>query len=175
MTEETFLDLLDEAKREFMGKKKQPSTPAKQFEKGAKWLWDLLMERHDQTYYEEQVRRELIDRIGEVEPWKESLITEFAEKKVRLDSMIADIQKEGYLLEKYDKNMNAYKESNPLLVHTKELERTIGMWREHLGLSNKVNPKRITESSRKGVDVEKDGLTSRLSDVQDIMNEVPEM
>ena len=64
----------------------------------------------------------------------------------------ADIEDKGYLLTKYDKNMNEYKESNPLLVHTKELERTIGMWREHLGLSYKVNPQRMRESPKETVD-----------------------
>ena len=149
MKKEDFLNLLKQATEEFKGKKKQPTTPAKQFEKGAMWLWDLLMVQHDITYYEEQLRQDIIARLDHVEPWQESLITELAEKKVRLDSMIADIEEEGYLLKKYDKNMNEYKESNPLLVHTKELERTIGMWREHLGLSFKVNPQRMKESPKK--------------------------
>ena len=167
MKKEEFENLLTEAKQEFSGKKKQPTTPAKQFEKGARWLWDLLMERHDLTYYEQKIRSELIDRTGGVEPWQESLITELAEKKVRLDSMIADIEDKGYLLKKYDKNMNEYQESNPLLVHTKELERTIGMWREHIGLSYKVNPQRITENAKKGGG-EKDKLLSALSEIQDV-------
>lgn len=137
------------ATAEFKGKKKQPTTPAKQFEKGARWLWDVLMERRDIAYYEQQLRQDVLNRLDKVEPWQESLITEMAEKKVRLDTLIAEIEREGYLIEKYDKNMNAYKESNPLLVHTKELERTIGMWREHLGLSYKVNPQRMKESPKK--------------------------
>lgn len=152
MKREDFEKLLKQATEEFKGKKKQPTTPAKQFEKGAMWLWDLLMAEHDIPFYEQQIRTELIDRIGAVEPWQESLITEMAEKKVRLDTMIAEIEDEGYLIEKYDKNMNKYKESNPLLVHTKELERTIGMWREHLGLSYKVNPQRMKESPKETVD-----------------------
>ena len=152
MKREDFEKLLKQATEEFKGKKKQPTTPAKQFEKGAVWLWDLLMAEHDIPFYEEQIRKELIDRIGAVEPWQESLITELAEKKVRLQSMIADIEDKGYLLTKCDKNMNEYKESNPLLVHTKELERTIGMWREHLGLSYKVNPQRMRESPKETVD-----------------------
>ena len=152
MKREDFEKLLKQATEEFKGKKKQPTTPAKQFEKGAVWLWDLLMAEHDIPFYEEQIRTELIDRIGAVEPWQESLIIEMAEKKVRLDTMIAEIEDEGYLIEKYDKNMNKYKESNPLLVHTKELERTIGMWREHLGLIYKVNPQRMRESPKEPVD-----------------------
>ena len=98
MKREDFERLLKQATEEFKGKKKQPTTPAKQFEKGAMWLWDLLMAEHDIPFYEEQIRTELIDRIGAVEPWQESLITELAEKKVRLQSMIADIEDKGYLL-----------------------------------------------------------------------------
>ena len=131
MTKQTFEELLRGATAEFKGKKKMPTTPAKQFEKGARWLWDVL------------------NRLDKVEPWQESLITELAEKKVRLDALIAEIEETGYLVTKVDKNLNEYKESNPLLVHTKELERTIGMWREHLGLSYKVNPQRMKESPKK--------------------------
>ena len=121
----------------------------RQFEKGARWLWDVLMERRDITYYEQQLRQDVLNRLDKVEPWQESLITELAEKKVRLDALIAEIEETGYLVTKVDKNLNEYKESNPLLVHTKELERTIGMWREHLGLSYKVNPQRMKESPKK--------------------------
>lgn len=149
MKYEDFIEQLAKAKQEFTSKKKQPTTPGKQFERGAMWLWNLLMENHDVIYYEEQLRQDVIDRLDKVFPWQESLITELAEKKVRLDSMFDTIDDEGYLIEKYDKNMNQYKESNPLLVHTKELERTIGMWREHLGLSYKVNPQRMKESPKK--------------------------
>ena len=48
--------------------------------------------------------------------------------------------------------MSPYKESNPLYVHLKELQRSIGMQREHLGLSNKVNVSRIKESPKETVD-----------------------
>ena len=149
MNKQTFEELLRGATAEFKGKKKQPTTPAKQFEKGARWLWDVLMERRDITYYEQQLRQDVLNRLDKVEPWQESLITELAEKKVRLDALIAEIEETGYLVTKVDKNLNEYKESNPLLVHTKELERTIGMWREHLGLSYKVNPQRMKESPKK--------------------------
>ena len=149
MNKQTFEALLLKATAEFKGKKKQPTTPAKQFEKGARWLWDVLMERRDITFYEQQLRQDVLNRLDKVEPWQESLITELAEKKVRLDALIAEIEETGYLVTKVDKNLNEYKESNPLLGHTKELERTIGMWREHLGLSYKVNPQRMKESPKK--------------------------
>ena len=52
MKREQFETLLKEATDEFKGKKKQPTTPAKQFEKGARWLWDLLMAQHQLPFYE---------------------------------------------------------------------------------------------------------------------------
>ena len=174
MKKEDFLNLLKQATEEFKGKKKQPTTPAKQFEKGAMWLWNLLYDAHEAIYYEDVLRNELIDRIGEVEAWKESLITDTAVMMADRDGMLADIMEEGRLIEKRDKNGFPYKESNPLYVHKKELDRSIGMQREHLGLSNKVNPKRITENAKKGVDSEKDGLMSRIDEVKDTMNDVPD-
>jgi hypothetical protein len=144
--------LLKPAAKKYSESKKIAKKPETQFTAGAMWLWNLLKEAHDVNFYEEQLRQDVIDRLDKVEPWQESLITELAEKKVRLDELFAEIESEGYLLTKFDKNMNSYKESNPLLVHTKELERTIGMWREHLGLSFKVNPNRMKESPKAGVD-----------------------
>ena len=41
MNKQTFEALLLKATQEFKGKKKMPTTPAKQFEKGARWLWDV--------------------------------------------------------------------------------------------------------------------------------------
>ena len=138
-----------------MLKKKAPTKPDTQFVKGAMWAWELLMEAKAPIYYEEKLRAEVTARLGEDglrenEGWIESLIEETAEKMARLDTFKQEVEDTGYLLDKYDKQMNLYKESNPLLVHMKELDRTIGMQREHLGLSFKVNPIRMKESPKQG-------------------------
>ena len=138
-----------------MLKKKAPTKPDTQFVKGAMWAWELLMEAKAPIYYEEKLRAEVTARLGEEgmrenEGWIESLIEETAEKMARLDTFKQEVASTGYLLDKYDKQMNLYKESNPLLVHMKELDRTIGMQREHLGLSFKVNPIRMKESPKQG-------------------------
>ena len=143
-----------------MLKKKAPTRPDTQFMKGAMWAWQMLVGAKERPYYVERLRQEVEARLGEEgmrenEGWIESLLEETAEKMCRLDAFKKVVEKEGYLLDKYDKNMNMYKESNPLLVHMKELDRTIGMQREHLGLSFKVNPNRMKESPKQG-DVEKD-------------------
>ena len=145
-----------------MLKKKAPTRPETQFVKGAMWAWELLMEARAPIYFEEKLRQEVMARLGEEgmrenEGWIESLIEETAEKMARLDSFKREVENTGYLLTKMDKNMNYYKESNPLLVHMKELDRTIGMQREHLGLSFKVNPNRMKESPKQS-DTEKDPM-----------------
>ena len=78
--------------------------------------------------------------------------------------MQQDILTEGRLLEKFDKNMNPYKESNPLYVHLKELQRSIGMQREHLGLTNKSSKKM---ESPKTHDVKDDPLGEYFEGIRD--------
>lgn len=161
MKQEKFEQQAREAAKAML-KKKAPTKPDTQFVKGAMWAWELLMEAKAPIYYEEKLRAEVTARLGEEgmrenEGWIESLIEETAEKMARLDTFKQEVEDTGYLLDKYDKQMNLYKESNPLLVHMKELDRTIGMQREHLGLSFKVNPNRMKESPKQA-DSDKDPM-----------------
>ncbi len=148
MTETEFLEKCRAAAKKF-AEGKTPKKPETQFLKGAQWAWDLLMSGHEAVYYEEVLRREITNRLGTVEPWQESLISDTAVMMADRDGLMADIVKDGRLLTKYDKNMQPYKESNPLYVHLKEKERSIGMQREHLGLSFKVNPTKMKESPKR--------------------------
>ena len=122
-----------------MLKKKAPTRPDTQFVKGAMWAWDLLIQGHTVAEYEEQLRQDVCARFNTEEPerWQELLISETATMMADRDGMQADILKEGRLIAKWDKNRMPYKESNPLYVHLKELQRSIGMQREHLGLTAK--------------------------------------
>ena len=161
MKQEKFEQQAREAAKAML-KKKAPTKPDTQFVKGAMWAWELLMEAKAPIYYEVKPRAEVTARLGEEgmrenEGWIESLIEETAEKMARLDTFKQEVEDTGYLLDKYDKQMNLYKESNPLLVHMKELDRTIGMQREHLGLSFKVNPVRMKESPKQA-DTDKDPM-----------------
>ena len=144
--------LLKPAAKKYSEGKKIAKKPETQFTAGAMWLWNLLMDGHDVIYYEQMLREDVIARLDKVERWQESLIHETAKLMARRDRLESVIEEEGDLLTKLDKNMNKYKESNPLHVHLKELDRTIGMQREHLGLSFKVNPNRMKESPKAGVD-----------------------
>ena len=111
----------------------------------------------------------------EVDPWKLSLIDELADMLAEKMAMQAEIRESGRLLMKWDKQGNPYKESNPLYVHIKAKEQSISVWRDKLGLSNTVNPDRIKQDAKRGVDAEKDGLSNLLTQARDTMNEIPEM
>lgn len=161
--------LLKEAARKYSESKKVAKKPETQFIAGAYWLWDLLISAKDINYYEQVLRRELTNRIGEVEQWKESLITDTAKMMADRDGMEEDIITHGRLLTKYDRNGQQYMESNPLYVHLKELHRSIGLQREHLGLSNKVNPERIKADAKKGTS-EEDTLNEALAATREEMN-----
>ena len=157
------------AAKEFAGKKKAPTTPEKQFEKGALWMYDFLMLGEAVDMYREQFRQDVLAREGidEVPAWKESLIDELAEMKAEKDAMMIDIRMEGRLIEKYDKQMNPYKESNPLYVHVKAKEQSISVWRDKLGLSNTVNPERIKQSAKK---VDENDPTRKIDEFIDSIN-----
>ena len=143
MTQQDFLKKAKAAAKEFAGKKKAPTTADKQFEKGALWAFDVLMLGRTVAEYEATLRQDVCDRfqIEVPEQWQELLISETAAMMADRDGMQADILKEGRLIEKMAKNMYSYKESNPLYVHLKELQRSIGMQREHLGLTAKSSKK----------------------------------
>ena len=142
MKQEEFEAKAKSASKEML-KKKAPTRPETQFVKGAIWAWELLTQGRTVADYEEQLRRDVCARFGidVPEQWQELLISETATMMADRDGMQQDIMTEGRLLEKFDKNMNPYKESNPLYVHLKELQRSIGMQREHLGLTSKAAKK----------------------------------
>lgn len=147
-----------------MLKAKAPTRPDTQFMKGAMWAWELLKSAHDAIYYEEILRQDVCDRyaIEQPERWQELLITETAKKMARLDRQERQVEEDGDTLEEYDKNMNSHTVNHPLQITMKELERTIGMQREHLGLSAKSTKK--MESPKRGVD-EKDKLLNALREI----------
>lgn len=144
-------DLTKSEAKKLAGNKKAPKRPETQFIKGAEWMYDILMEAKTREAYELQLRHDVRNREGVelIDSWKESLITELADMLAERDAMMAEIREEGRLIQKWDKNGNPYKESNPLYVHVKAKEQSISVWRDKLGLSNTVNPQRIKESAKK--------------------------
>ena len=157
--------------------KRAPKNPETQWRKGAEWMYDLLTGGKTVDLLRQQLKADVMNREGvsEVEPWKLSLIDELADMLAEKMAMQAEMREQGRLLTKYDKQGYPYKESNPLYVHVKAKEQSISVWRDKLGLSNTVNPDRIKQDAKRGVDAEKDGLSNLLTQARDTMNEIPEM
>ena len=170
-----FEQLIKQTAKKFADKK-APKNPETQWRKGAEWMYDLLTGGKTVDLLRQQLKADVMNREGvsEVEPWKLSLIDELADMLAEKMAMQAEIREQGRLLQKWDKNMNPYYESNPLYVHIKAKEQSISVWRDKLGLSNTVNPDRIKQDAKRGVDTEKDGLSNLLNQARDTMNEIPE-
>ena len=171
-----FEQLIKQSAKKFADKK-APKNPETQWRKGAEWMYDLLTGGKTVDLLRQQLKADVMNREGvsEVEPWKLSLIDELADMLAEKMAMQAEIREQGRLLQKWDKNMNPYYESNPLYVHIKAKEQSISVWRDKLGLSNTVNPDRIKQDAKRGVDTEKDGLSNLLTQARDTMNEIPEI
>ena len=171
-----FEQLIKQTAKKFAAKK-APKNPKPQWRKGAEWMYDLLTGGKAVDLLRQQLKADVMNREGvsEVEPWKLSLIDELADMLAEKMAMQAEIREQGRLLTKYDKQGYPYKESNPLYVHVKAKEQSISVWRDKLGLSNTVNPDRIKQDAKRGVDTEKDGLSNLLTQARDTMNEIPEM
>ena len=171
-----FEQLIKQSAKKFADKK-APKSPETQWRKGAEWMYDLLTGGKTVDLLRQQLKADVMNREGtsEVEPWKLSLIDELADMLAEKMAMQAEIREQGRLLTKYDKQGYPYKESNPLYVHVKAKEQSISVWRDKLGLSNTVNPDRIKQDAKRGVDTEKDGLSNLLTQARDTMNEIPEM
>ena len=171
-----FEQLIKQSAKKFADKK-APKNPETQWRKGAEWMYDLLTGGKTVDLLRQQLKADVMNREGvsEVDPWKLSLIDELADMLAEKMAMQAEIREQGRLLQKWDKNMNPYYESNPLYVHIKAKEQSISVWRDKLGLSNTVNPDRIKQDAKRGVDAEKDGLSNLLTQARDTMNEIPEM
>jgi len=169
-------ELIKQTAKKFADKK-VPKSPETQWRKGAEWMYDLLTGGKTVDLLRQQLKADVMNREGvsEVEPWKLSLIDELADMLAEKMAMQAEIREQGRLLQKWDKNMNPYYESNPLYVHIKAKEQSISVWRDKLGLSNTVNPDRIKQDAKRGVDTEKDGLSNLLTQARATMNEIPEI
>ena len=175
MTEE--LERLVKAAAKKFADKRAPKNPETQWRKGAEWMYDLLTEGKTVDAIREQLKADVMNREGtqEVDPWKLSLIDELADMLAEKMAMQATIREEGRLLMKWDKQGNPYKESNPLYVHIKAKEQSISVWRDKLGLSNTVNPERIKQDAKKGIDTEREGLSGVINQAKQSLDDIPEL
>ena len=113
---------------------------------------------------------------ADCEPWLAPQIRTTAMNEVMLDKIQDELTNGNRKLADWgDGSTGQMKfESHPLLPHYDKIQRTLLMQYEAIGLNYSTTPSKVKEDTKKGVDAEKDGLISRISDVQGTMNEIPD-
>ena len=127
--------------------------------------------------YELELRKMIQNRTGKaMEPWLLPQVRATAMNQVMLDKIQDElINGTRKIADWGDGSTGQMKfEAHPLLPHYDKLQRTLLMQFEALGLNWNSTPSKIKEDTKKGVDAERDGLMSRISEVQGAMNDVPE-
>lgn len=128
--------------------------------------------------YELELRKMIESRTGaKMEMWLMPQVRATAMNQI----MLAKIQDElcnsnRKLAEWNDGSTGQMKfEAHPLLPHYDKLQRTLLMQFEALGLNYSTTPSKVKEDTKKGVDTEKDGLSTMLTAARDNMNEIPDI
>jgi len=103
-------------------------------------------------------------------------VSSCAQTWMMVNRVFRDLMKENTLVDTVMGSMMQHKgEVNPLLPYYLKLQAELRLQFQALGLNWNSTPSKIKEDTKKGVDAEKDGLMSRISEVQGVMNDVPEM
>ena len=128
--------------------------------------------------YELELRKMIEARTGaKMEAWLVPQVRATAMNEVMLDQIQDELCNGQRKLVGWNDGSTGQKkfEAHPLLPHYDKLQRTLLMQFEALGLNYSTTPSKVKEDTKKGVNAQKDGLMSRIIEVQDTMNNVPEM
>ena len=127
--------------------------------------------------YELELRKMIKSRTGaDMEPWLLPQVRATASNMVMLDKVQRELEETDSLVTMVPGSMAQMKnEVSPLLPYYDKMQRTLMLQFEAIGLNYSTTPSKVKEDTKKGVDTEKDGLMSRISEVQGVMNDVPEM
>lgn len=127
--------------------------------------------------YELELRKMIKSRTGaDMEAWLLPQVRATAANMVMLDKVHNELEQMESLVTLVSGSMAQMKnEVSPLLPYYDKMQRTLMLQFEAIGLNYKTTPSKVKEDTKKGVDAQKDGLMSRISEVQDAMNDVPEM
>ena len=127
--------------------------------------------------YELELRKMIKSRTGaDMEPWLLPQVRATASNMVMLDKVQAELEATDSLVTLVSGSMAQMKnEVSPLLPYYDKMQRTLMLQFEAIGLNYKTPPSKVKEDTKRGVDAEKDGLMSRISEVQGVMNDVPDM
>lgn len=125
----------------------------------------MAKERSAQSF-EREIKKMIVDRLGRCELWLKPQIEATAMNRVMLDKIQKELEGEASLKIVSPGSTGQIKQdANPLLPHYKELQRTLLLQYEALGLSYKSTPSKIKESVKTGGE-EHDKLSQLLNDVQ---------
>ena len=127
--------------------------------------------------YELELRKMIKSRTGaDMEAWLLPQVRATASNMVMLDKVQRELEETDSLVTMVPGSMQQIKnEVSPLLPHYDKTQRTLLMQFEALGLNYSTTPSKVKEDTKRGVDAEKDGLMSRISEVQGVMNDIPDM
>ena len=128
--------------------------------------------------YELELRKMIEARTGaKMEAWLVPQVRATAMNEVMLDQIQDELCNGSRKLADWNDGSTGQMkfEAHPLLPHYDKLQRTLLMQFEALGLNYSTTPSKVKEDTKKGVDAQKDVLINRINEVQDSMNDVPEM
>ena len=118
------------------------------------------------TSFEREIKKMIADRLGKCDLWLRPLIEATAMNRVMLDKLQKELTGETSLLIVAPGSTGQIKQdAHPLLAQYKELQRTLLLQYEALGLSYKTTPSKIKEPVKNGGE-EHDKLSQLLNDVQ---------
>ena len=127
----------------------------------------MAKERSAQSF-EREIKKMIVDRLGRCELWLKPQIEATAMNRVMLDKIQNELEGEASLKIVSPGSTGQIKQdANPLLPHYKELQRTLLLQYEALGLSYQSTPSKIKESVKTGGE-EHDKLSQLLNDVQNV-------
>ena len=127
--------------------------------------------------YELELRKMIQNRTGaDMEPWLLPQVRATAANMVMLDKVQQELLDKVDLVKPMPGSMMQIKnEVNPLLRYYDKMQRTLMLQFEAIGLNYKVTPSKVKEDTKKGVDTEKDRLSTMLTAARENMNEIPDI
>ena len=118
--------------------------------------------------YELEIKRMIIERLGKFETWLKPVIEMTAMNRVILDKIQNElVAKESLVMVVPGSTGQLKQDSHPLLSDYKELQRTLLLQHDALGLTFKAKPSNIKEPVKSGGE-EHDKLNAVLKDIQGV-------
>ena len=118
--------------------------------------------------YENEIKRMIIDRLGKFDLWLTPQVEATALNRVMLAKIQKELEQESTLIiTTLGVGGQTKQDAHPLLSHYKELQRTLILQYEAIGLSYKSTPSKMKEPVKSGGE-EHDKLKNLLDDIQNV-------